>query len=124
LRWNHAPDEVIVGWQDQHYPEYHARAGNGTRLDDDSRGVDPFLVFAVELIESEGPDDVCPGNHRLAREVLCVRLTDGMEFSDESERVRFSLDDPMSVARPDEESIEVLGRAKLPISWDVVGTTR
>ena len=122
LRWNHEPGEVIVAWRDRHYPESHVRAGNGTGADDESRGKAPFLVFAVELAEAEGPDDVCPGNHRFSRDVRCVRLSEGMEFSAESERIRFSLNEPMSVAQPDEGTIEVLGYAELPISWDVVRT--
>jgi hypothetical protein len=75
-------------------------------------------VLAVELTEAVGPDDVCPGNHRLSRDVLCVRLSEAMEFSAESERIRFNLNEPMSVAQPDEGAIEVLGYAELPISWD------
>jgi hypothetical protein len=122
LRWKHSSGEVRVAWRDRHYPEYHVRVGNGTGADDDSRGTAPFLVIAVELTEAVGPDDVCPGNHRLSRDVRCVRLSDGMEFSAESEHIRFSLNEPMSVAQPDEEAIEVLGYAELPISWDVVGS--
>jgi hypothetical protein len=41
-----------------------------------------------------------------------------MQFSRKSERIRFSLDEPMSIARPSENSIEILGFAELPISWD------
>jgi len=43
-----------------------------------------------------------------------------MLFTRESERVRFSLDEPMSVVRPSVDAIEVLGFADLPISWDEV----
>jgi hypothetical protein len=120
LRWKDAPGEVHVAWTDRHYPEYHIRVGNGIAADDDSRGTAPFLVVAVELTEAVGPDDVYPGNHRLSRDVRCVRLSEGMEFSAESERIRFCLDEPMSMARPDEGTIELLGYAELPISWDVV----
>jgi hypothetical protein len=120
LRWKRAPGEVQVAWRDRHYPEYHVHVGNGTAADDHSRGTAPFLVLAVELTEAVGPDDVCPGNHRLSRDVLCVRLSEEMEFSGESERIRFNLDEPMSVAQPDEGAIEVLGYAELPIIWDVV----
>jgi hypothetical protein len=81
------------------------------------------LVLAVELTESVGPDDVCPGNHRLCRNVRCVRLSEGMEFSRESERIQFSLNEPMSVAQPDEGTIEVVGYAELPICWDEVEAT-
>jgi len=119
LRWHQSPGEILVGWRDRHYRDYHAQAGNGVAADDDSRAAAAFLVIRVELTESEGPDDVCPGNHRLSRDVWCVRLDAGLGFSAASERIRFSLDEPMSVARPDEAAIEVLGWAELPVSWDV-----
>jgi hypothetical protein len=50
--------------------------------------------------------------------VWCVRLDQSFEFSAASERIRFNLDEPMSVARPDEATIEVLGCVELPVTWD------
>jgi hypothetical protein len=108
----------MVAWQVQSYPDYHARVGNGTLAHDTGRAEASFLVVSIGLVEASGPDDMYPGNHRFSREVRCVRLTTDMEFSPQSERIRFSLDEPMSVVRPSEESIEVLGCAELPISWD------
>jgi hypothetical protein len=58
------------------------------------------------------------GNHRLAREVHCLRLTHNYFLTPNSERIRFSLDEPMSVARPSRDNVEVVGYAELPISWD------
>lgn len=118
LRLDHQPDEVVVAWRNRLYPEYHARSGNGIQADDESRAYASFLVMSVGLAEGVGPDDVCPGEHRLSREVMCVRLSAEMWFSSESERIRFSLDEPMSVAQPDVESILVLGYAELPIIWN------
>jgi hypothetical protein len=92
--------------------------------DDESRAAAAFLVVRIELTESEGPNDVCPGTHRLSRDVLCARLDPGLEFSAASERIRFNLDEPMSVARPDEAALEVLGYAELPVSWDVAEVVR
>jgi hypothetical protein len=92
--------------------------GTGTEVHDTTRGEALFLVVSVELTEQSGPEDVCPGNHRLSREIHCVRLSPDMRFSPGPERIRFALDEPMSVARPKEGSIEVLGFTELPISWD------
>lgn len=119
LRCHQSPGEILVAWRDRHYPEHHVRAGNGSAADDDGRALAAFLIVRVELTEAEGPDDVCPGNHRLSRDVWCVRLDAGLGFSAASERIRFNLDEPMSVAGPDEAAVEVLGYAELPVSWDV-----
>jgi hypothetical protein len=34
------------------------------------------------------------------------------------ERIHFNLDEPMSVARPAEKSIRIVGYVQLPITWD------
>lgn len=116
LRWNHeAAGTVHVAWKT--HRDYHVQSGRATLADDPTRGQAPFLVHSVALTEGSGPEDVYPGNHRLSRTVLCVRLTNDFSFTSEAERVQFSLNEPMSVSQPTEASIEILGYARLPISW-------
>jgi hypothetical protein len=119
LRWNNdSSGEVMVAWRDRSYPAYHVQAGSGTVAHDPTRGAALFLVLSIGLVEVSGPDDMFPGNHRLSREVRGIRLTSDRQFSRGSERIRFALDEPLSVVRPNEENIEVLGFTELPISWD------
>jgi len=113
-----ASGEIVVAWKDESYPAYHASVGNGTLAHDASRGLAPFLVTAITLVEGTGPDDICPWNHRLSREVDAVRLERDFAVPKTTERVRFNMDEPMSVVRPQPGTIEVLGFAELPISWD------
>ena len=109
--------EIIVAWAASSYAEYRARAGTGTLADDETRGSALFLVSSISLVEDSGPDDVFPGNHRLTRDVRCLRLTNESCLVAEPERIRFALDEPMSVIRPAEREINVVGYAELPISW-------
>ena len=86
-------------------------------MNDRSRGVAAFLVARIELETNDGPDDVYPGERRLCRKVQCIRLGDASVLIENAEEIYFTLDEPMSVIRPDEEAIEILGYATLPIRW-------
>ena len=77
-----------------------------------------FLVSAIALVEAEGAEDVFPDSFLFSRQVTCVRLADDFSFDSASERIRFTLNEPMSVAQPDEKRIEILGFARLPIFWE------
>jgi hypothetical protein len=112
------PTEVMVAWRNLSFPDYPATVGNGTLAHDPTRGLALFLVTSIELIESTGPDDSFPGNHRLARDVRCLRLTDDGSFTADAERIHFMLNEPMCVAQPDEDDLEVVGYAELPINWE------
>lgn len=118
LRWNDDPDGVIqVAWKSATYPEHHVATGRATHANDPSRGNASFLVKSVVLVEHTGPDDVAPGEHRWSRDVVCVRLGQDDSFARDSETIRFSLNEPMSVASPDETKVLVVGYARLPITW-------
>ncbi|MCL2310717.1 MAG: hypothetical protein FWC42_10735 [Proteobacteria bacterium] len=113
------PGEVLVAWRSRSYTEHYVKSGKAVEADDDSRGTAPFLVITIKLIAGESPDDMHPREHWFSRDVQCVRLSEEMEFSAESERIRFSLNDPMSVIQPDEETVELLGYAEIPIRWNM-----
>ena len=110
-------NQIAVAWHSQYYPEYHAKNGNGIIMNDRSRGIATFLVARIELETNDGPDDVYPSERRLCRKVQCIRLGDASVLIENAEEIYFTLDEPMSVIRPDEESIEILGYATLPIRW-------
>ena len=109
--------EIAVAWYSQDHPQFHSQSGRGDIVNDRSRGLAAFLVTRVELETNDGPDDVFPGERRLCRMVHCIRLEAGFAFAESAEEIYFALDEPMSVIRPDEESIEILGYAALPIRW-------
>lgn len=118
LRWKHDPQGPIqVAWRAGFEPDHYVRDGRGNLAYDPSRATAAFLVYAVTLDEASGPDDIAPGEHRLSREIVCVRIGDDFTFARDAERIRFSLNEPMSVASPDEATIEVKGYAVLPITW-------
>ncbi|MFI5296694.1 MAG: hypothetical protein ACHREM_01235 [Polyangiales bacterium] len=119
LRLNADADgPILVAWQKAAYPEHHVRTGHAQHANEPSRGTAPFLVHTVKLNEAEGPDDVAPGERRLSREIVCVRLGLDFSFTRHAEQIRFALNEPMSVASPDESSVELVGYAVLPIVWD------
>ena len=119
LKWRATPDDpVMVAWRHERHVDYHVSTGRADRANDPTRGEAKFLVFAVSLIEAAGPDDVFPDSDRYSRSVTCVRLADDLSFTSGSERIRFALNEPMSVAQPEEHRIEILGSVRLPIFWE------
>lgn len=119
LKWRATPDDlVMVAWSNESYVDYHTNSGKADPANDPTRAQAKFLVFAVSLIEAEGADDVFPDSYRYSRRVTCVRLADDLSFTSESERICFTLNEPMSVAQPKECHIEILGSARLPIFWE------
>lgn len=110
-------NQIAVAWHSQDHPKYHAQSGRGDIMNDRSRGIAAFLVARIELETNEGPDDVFPDERRLCRLVHCIRLGEAFDFAESAEEIYFALDEPMSVIRPDEESLEILGYAALPIRW-------
>ena len=114
--------QIAVAWHSQYHPEYHARSGRGEIVNDRSRGIAAFLVARIELETNDGPDEF-PDERRLCRKVHCIRL-DEFVFSEGGEEICFALDEPMSVIRPDEDAIEILGYATLPIKWSEQGQKR
>ena len=109
--------QIAVAWHSQHHPEYHAQSGRGYIMNDRSRGIAAFLVARIELETNDGPDDVFPDEQRLCRKVYCIRLDETFIFAETAEEIYFVLDEPMSIIRPGEESVEILGYAALPIKW-------
>ena len=109
--------QIAVAWHSQHHPQYHAQNGRGDIVNDRSRGIAAFLVARIELETNDGPDDVFPNERRLCRKVHCIRLGEAFVFAESAEQIYFALDEPMSVISPDEESVEILGYAALPIRW-------
>lgn len=109
--------QIAVAWFNQHHPQYHAQNGRGVIKNDPSRGTAAFLVTLIELEMNDGPDDVFPGKQRLCRKVQCLRLEETYILPEDAEDIYFALDEPMSVIKPDEESVEILGYAALPIRW-------
>jgi hypothetical protein len=119
LKWKSLPEApVSVAWINQSYIDYHTQVGKAESNCDPSRSNAKFLVFAISLLAAEGADDVFPDSYRFSREVTCIRLDDDLSFTSESERIRFALNEPMSVAQPKERNIEVLGFVHLPIFWE------
>ena len=76
-----------------------------------------FLVLSVALEENHGPEDISPGEVRWSRRVVCVRLDEQLRFDHDSERIEFTLNEPMSVAQPRDSRVTVVGVAELPIRW-------
>jgi len=119
LRWKHAmQDPIVVAWRTQGYVESYIKNGKAVLADDLTRAKVNFLVFAISLVEAEGPEDVFPESFRFSRKVTCVRLADDLSFTSDSERISFTLNEPMSVAEPDESRIELIGFVQLPIFWE------
>lgn len=124
LKWKAAPnDPIVVAWSDASYVDYHVKSGKADPASDPDRAEAKFLVFAVSLVAAEGADDVFPDSYRYSRNVICVRLAEDLSFTDESERISFSLNEPMSIAQPNERHIEILGFVQLPIFWEGCGET-
>lgn len=116
IKWKTAPDDpIMVAWQSASHVDYYLQSGQADCANDPARAQARFLVFSVSLVEAEGPDDVFPDSQRYARDVVCVRLDDDLSFSAKSERIRFSLNEPMSIAQPQESQIEIVGFVQLPI---------
>jgi hypothetical protein len=119
LKWKATPDDpVMVAWSHESYVDYHIKSGKADSANDLTRAQAKFLVFAVSLVKAEGADDVFPGSFRYSRNITCVRLANDLSFTSESERICFTLNEPMSVAQPKECHIEILGCAQLPIFWE------
>ena len=109
---------VTVGWRRLGDPDYFYKNGKGVLRHDPSRAVATFLITQIVLETHHGPDDVFPDDEwRMSRLVHAVRLTSDFVFTEQSEEILFSLNEPMSLADPDEDSIEILGCAELPIVW-------
>jgi hypothetical protein len=45
-------------------------------------------------------------------------LGEAFVLAENAEEIYFALDEPMSVMSPDEESVEIVGYAALPIRWN------
>ncbi|MFI5297433.1 MAG: hypothetical protein ACHREM_04990 [Polyangiales bacterium] len=122
LRLRDDPDgPLLVAWKKGWYPTSYVTSGQAEHADDPTRATVAFLVHTVALNEAEGPDDIAPTERRLSREIICVRLDVDFTFTRESEQIRFALNEPMSVASPDESTIEFVGFAVLPITWNEAG---
>jgi len=106
-----------LAWRAGFEPGQYVRDGRGALANDPSRAAAAFLVHSVSLDEASGPEDIAPGEHRLSREIVCVHLASDFTFTRDEERIRFALNEPMSVASPDESALEIVGYARLPITW-------
>jgi len=122
--------ETYVAWRDEERMRSHIAWKNSTDwgkdsmivANDESRGVALFLITAIVLDETWGPEDVgAPA--RLYRVIFCSRLTEDRSMTylqKHAERISFLLGDPMACCSPDPETIEVVGYAMLPIGWSEV----
>jgi len=118
LRWKATPQgPITVAWRGHGFIDSHIRSNTADPADDPTRANAVFIVSTVALREAEGAEDVFPNSFRFSRLVTCIRLDDDYSFTSESERISFSLNEPMSVAEPKESSIEILGFSQLPIFW-------
>lgn len=119
LRWKATPKgPVTVAWSNHAYVDHHIASGKATPASDPSRAHAKFLVTSIALVEGDGPEDVFPDSNRYSRQVVCVRLSDDLSFTHDSERIDFSLNEPMSIAEPKENRVEILGAVALPIYWE------
>ncbi len=121
FRWGlRNPDaELSVGWSKSSDAQFWVKQYGWQESHDPSREVSAFLVVSIKLDEALGPQDVELNNHRLGRVVECLRLTDDFILEPSAERIKFYLDEPMSLIRlKEQEEIEVLGFAEFPISWE------
>ena len=82
-------------------------------MNDETRAKSPFLVVSLEFDEN-GPNDVI-SDWRLSIIVKCLRLTENYELLTNAEFVTFSKREPMSVAQPPDNEIELMGYARMPI---------
>ncbi len=111
--------ELSVGWSKSCDVKYWVKHYGWQESHDSSREEAAFLVVSITLDEAIGPQDVELNNHRLGRVVECLRLTDDFILESSAERIKFYLDEPMSLIRlKEQEEIEVLGFAELPVSWE------
>jgi hypothetical protein len=115
---------TLVAWFSPDKMQYHINWANTTRgegtytlANDDSRGSALFLVTAIVLSETCGPEDV-GGPCQIYRTVFCSRLSEGNGLGDDSERISFVQDDPFSVCHARLPELEVVGYAGLPIGWE------
>ena len=93
-------------------------SGEGTIVDDPTRGEALFLITSIGLVDGLGPDYISPESHWLARKASALRLDADLTFTERSERIEFSMEDPMSVAWTNEAGMEIVGYADLPITWE------
>ena len=106
-------EAILIGWEDASYPEHHASSGYGTLAHDETRQDAAFLVSSLGFAENQGPDDTIP-EFRLAQDIKCLRLTE-LVLTTDAEQICFSQYEPMSVAQPSDDEIELLGFATMPI---------
>lgn len=84
---------------------------------DESRASALFLITCILLTETCGPADV-GAPCQLYRSLFCSRLSADGYLTNQSERISFVMDDPMSLCQPFLNEIEVVGCAELPIGWE------
>ena len=113
IRYN-GQDKITVGWKDTKTAEAHASRGRGELCNDESRGTAPFVVIAVKFVEDSGPDDGGLG-FRISTNIRCLRVTEEMQLLPNAELIQFSKFEPMSMVQPLDESINLVGYAKMPI---------
>jgi hypothetical protein len=120
FEWGSRPRDaslpLTVAWHPNWRP-YVEQSGWDTVANDPTRGEAPFLITSIVLNHGSGPDDIDREANWLARSVTAVRLSADLAFTGESERIAFSIGDPMSVAKVEESQLEVLGHVELPITW-------
>ena len=112
--------KIHVGWEDTSHPDHHADQGHGVLANDASRADATFMVYSLSIAENTGPDDALP-DLRLALNVNCVRLTDDFVLLPAAEEIYFSQYEPMSIAQPSPEEIQLVGVAKMPVGHEGVG---
>ncbi len=112
--------KILVGWTDTSHPDHHSEKGYGQLAHDPSRIDSPFLVSSLTIAENEGPNDTLP-DLRLALDVKCLRLTDTFMLLPDAEEIWFSQYEPMSIAQPNADEIELIGFAKMPAGLENAG---
>lgn len=92
--------------------------GQGFRNVESTRAESTYLVEEIKMTVGSGPDDIFPNQYRMSRVVSCLRLSDDGYLPREKESICFSLNEPMSLLNVDEGQLELVGYAKLPITWE------
>ena len=108
--------KLLVAWtlDSKSHRDALVRSSRGMYADDPSRGKALFIIKQVLLKQTDGPEDVCPGEHRLGRAIVAARLSDNLSIL--QEQVEFELDEPMCLCIPDSK-IEIIGFIKFPVVW-------
>lgn len=115
--------EIFVGYNSENSYKAHLHEGIKRKIAIDSydktRDKALFLVLSIEMVEVILPEDVQEDQKYVGVNIKCIRLNSNNRLFYNSERIFFTMHHPMSSISVEEDKIQIVGKIKLPIYWNV-----